>query len=386
MLNKTFLPFYIHYNSYNMSIKYIHAKLYRPKNICIRTMLTKSVKNLTNIPEIQRDHLLRSTFGLFETLCNSQTSITKQILPYMLEHNYGNVLMKTNLLSTINKSFTIKEVAEDFKQLYPHNDKIHFIENGLVKTKFIGELAIANQHAENHPDFVNKILMTNDSIRVNSKSNPFPDILLDLKSSLGIRKVHADIKSGNAMTKEPLKGTIGQVTFYNDQQIYIPNQEIDLQNFNDYRYKTFFKRYHEIDSNKYLTGEEKEILSNKHKEINILLNINISDNILIKHSKIEKCFYTIQSMPNFNKGISFINIVHLKTNVQLSQEELSFIQRMIPHIDENLFSNTRTLNRYLKKALQVYGEENRFKANQIKRLGNTWEITFLNDIQEDIFL
>ena len=38
MLNKTFLPFYIHYNSCNMSTKYIHVTMYRPRNICIRTM------------------------------------------------------------------------------------------------------------------------------------------------------------------------------------------------------------------------------------------------------------------------------------------------------------------------------------------------------------
>jgi hypothetical protein len=188
---------------------------------------------IEGINKTQANQLGRCTYNLFHkvldpdaveglTKNNSKPLITSTI-PYVLDNDFGNTAMKTNLLSSVFKTpITTSLIEEAYINLHP-NTNLKVLPNLNVSSKFWAELAIGHNHVKIHST-VSKFLLTGDSIKTMSKSNPYPDCFLDLISLFGQRQVHADIKTGTGMTKEPLKGTIGQITYDGDTQVYIPNQ------------------------------------------------------------------------------------------------------------------------------------------------------------------
>lgn len=340
----------------------------------------------------QLTHIVRSSYGLINQLFaqqNNQNSISKYPLvensvKFIADSAYGNNLIKSNFLSALcPKTIPIKQIKDAFDSLYPDNI-IDFAVETLNKSpinvspsRFIPELLGIHNHSNIHKEFISKVLITGDTIHVPSKSNPYPDAFLNLQSNYGMRKVFCDFKSGNGMTKEPLKGTIGQVTYDEDTQIYVPNTEVDLLDFNKRRLDMIFRKKDDIKFN--LNNQEKETFNFYMQECSLLLETKYQHTVNL-HNQIEKFLYNIQSLPRLNKGISFINIVHIQTDKPIFEKELKFIQEVITFVDPTIFANPRLLNNFIKKCFNVYKKLNPDVIDNIKKLkGTDWSI------KDDIF-
>src|SRR5271154_4385058 len=196
-------------------------------------MVKSSKVFIDNIEKKQTFHLIRSAHGLYHNILTSEniTGITEQnMLPlitktieYVTDQSYGNNVIKANLLSEIIKPIRLFDINKAYNICFPLN-KLHFVSDTQTSpiwmpTRFWSELAIVHEHIKIHDSLIQKVLITADTIKTSSKSNPFPDLFLNLNSTYGERKVYSDIKSGNSMIKEPLKGTIGQITYDATNQI-----------------------------------------------------------------------------------------------------------------------------------------------------------------------
>jgi hypothetical protein len=357
-------------------------------------MIKKSSMILSSTDKKQVTHVARSVYGLLnnvytdiatENIKESHTDIIKNTIEYMQNPDYGNTLIKGNILSSFfSKRIQVKSIQDAYKTLHPKSN-VNFTTENIdkkplyVPSRFFTELAVLHNHSRIHADNVSQVILTGDSIPASSKSNPFPDAFLDLRSQYGARRIFTDVKSGNGMTKEPLKGTIGQLTYEGDTQIYIPNNEVDLRQFNKDRLTMLQKRKDEILLNSNMNDSEKETFKLHLEECSIILNSKYQS-VVDMHNKLEKTLYIIQSLPRFNKGISFINIVHIQTNTPMPDRELKFIQEVITHVDSKIFSNPRLLNRFLKEALNAYRKIDPTIVDKLKRLQDTeWSIT------DDIF-
>jgi hypothetical protein len=95
--------------------------------------------------------------------------------------NYGNNLLKSNLLSSIYpKKIAVDKIKSAYDLLHA-SSKVSFHNETIpiyVSSGFFSELNVVHNHVINNP-FIVKGLMTMDKIPMPSKSNPHPDVLFN---------------------------------------------------------------------------------------------------------------------------------------------------------------------------------------------------------------
>jgi len=324
---------------------------------------------------LDKTHLARSTFNLLKTisdnttleeLSNNNTKLLYNgLIKYVNNHSYGNVQMKTNLITgVLNNKLSLADLSQAYENAYPLS-KVSIVNKGVAPARIFAEIGITTTHVNIYDQFINNAIITGDTIAINSKNNPNPDLFLTLKNpSYGNSERYYDIKSGTGMVKKPLQGTIGQLTFENGIQISTPNEEIDLDYFNRKRKLELQSRYENIlDDSTFIFTEKQEFKQVYQEYVYLFQN---AESFVDKHIQLEKCLYYIQTLPSFPKAISFINIVVIPKNPNLSQEEIIFMKILTPKIQSNCFNNTRTLHKFIKESLEIYNYE--IDPESIKRL------------------
>lgn len=256
-----------------------------------------------------------------------------------------------------------------------------YYKNGPAR--IFSKIGIGVTHVSLYGKHISQMQLTTDKITVDSNSNPKADFLLNLMNILR----YYDAKSGKAIIRRTLGGTIGQLTYYNGEQLCVPNESIDLFDFNILRKTELEKNYTKIVNDSLFTIEERQYFKTQFQNYcTIPLN---QEMILETHLKIEHCLYSIQCLPNFNKAISFINVINNVGDTNpITVEEIAFIKAMVPNIHPSLFSNPRNLRKFLQKALEIYATE--VDRTAIKALEKTkkscWVPCFLDDIDITLFL
>jgi hypothetical protein len=136
--------------------------------------------------------------------------------------------MKSNFISGIIKNpIELQDISSIYKIKYPQS-KLHIIEKGQVYSRVLGEIPIAHNYTTRFQKYFENNIFTGDSLVTDRKGQTNPDLIQRMKNFDKIKEIESDIKAGNNMVKHPLKGTIGQITYNNNQinQINLPNDPI----------------------------------------------------------------------------------------------------------------------------------------------------------------
>lgn len=363
---------------------------------CKRYMLKRTVNKTINPCSIEQ--ISKSALGFLKVATNEHiisniiTNNTKPLLKNCLEY-LGNKTdglspqIKNAMLSSAfpKGNFILHELGEVHRNLFPKS-KICVATQGQIPTRVLGEMPILHNYAERYDKYIEQLYFTGDSEITSHKGQTHADVIQKLKYGSEGRTVVADIKSGNNMAKNPIGGTIGQLTYYNDNQLSTPNNFCDLVDFNTRRRIELRIINAHLDENPQMSSMHKEEFKTYYNEMQPLWEL-LEKNPKEIHMKLEEILIKIQCIPTMNRRLSFITVVNLSLPRQLSPQEELFIRSLEPLIDKNTFKNQKAFNLFLKKAFHVYQEYvDRQAIQNVKALkGTCWEFTFLDDIDTTIF-
>lgn len=94
--------------------------------------------------------------------------------------------------------------------------------------------------ANAHKNYIQSSEITGDTIKTNSKTQPFPDKI----DTIVIKVIYGDIKSGNEMVKWPLKGTLGEVLILKVSNLHILIMRSMLMHSIGHETKVYFIEIH----------------------------------------------------------------------------------------------------------------------------------------------
>jgi hypothetical protein len=362
-------------------------------------MMTRVLKKVQNIPLHEKEQIGKSSFKLCEILTkeniiedlslvdSSLKEVTREFYKFVSNNTYGSSSVKTNLLAcvapSLNFSFDnlVSEITSS-KIILPSN-------NTLFPVRSFNEIVIAQIFAERSTNSIKKIILTGDRIAVNSNSNPYPDYLVNFSSEIfGDSQRYYDAKS-RPLDNDWFKGHIKQIYIdENHKPLSYPHKPVILEEtigfYKDLSARLNAKSFHETCQQK-MTKKEFDYYQYQNNEIQVLLH-NMTQFIDIP--KLENVLLKIQSIPTFPKAITFANVYQLK-NSNLTENELRFIEKLIPHINSDIFASQRALEKFMKSSLRIYNEhidKNAFKKMKPLRIIYDWLKTELDTIVDDVFL
>jgi hypothetical protein len=249
--------------------------------------------------------------------------------------------------------------------------------NERANISFITEIVTSSRYAESSASIQEvRLNSENTSVVTSTKSgsNLYSDLTISIKNPFDVISLLKDIKSGNNMHKVT-SGVIGEIPYNSPTELYsILNEPKDLIELSKLRI--------DILKNNQLDDTEKKMLKPYLKNIEALDSIrdqsHIQYNLLLQEE-----LYKALSIP----GIRRINMsYYYGVLVKEYETNPEFFRRLQPHINNRIFDNKKNINAFLAKAAIIYHETiNPIISNMEATRGNTWEVTFLDDIKDDIF-
>lgn len=367
-------------NLYKKSPMYLFYKVELLYNR--RYMLKRSTAIIG--PDTDSYHVARSIFGLLQIITNSANNdpqlFLQKIIKYSTNDSIGTIQIKANLITgIIHNKIPLQTLSAAYNAVYPQS-KLSLAVIGTAQSRVFAEIGIATTHILLNDPFIQWALLTCDTIKTNSKSNTYADLLLGLKHPSfdeGVQK-YMDVKSGSAMIKTPIRGTIGQLAYFQKEQIKVPNDAINVHMFDLQRFTALKSRFIEILNA--MPAREGILFKNFMQQYEQILNG--SEDPLTKHVLLDTCCLNVQSLPSFSKALSFINLVFIK-NELLSLEEQTFVKSYMSKSSANIFNNQRALEKSLQEALEIYNHDiNREPIKNLKELAKSsgWKSLFISDI------
>src|SRR3978361_65737 len=372
-----------------------------PKKITLtkRFMMTRILKKVPNISLPEKEEIGKSSLKLCEMLTkeniiedlsttgSSLKNVTPEFYNFVSNNTYGTSSVKTNLLACVAPTLKfpfdnlIPKIASPKIVLPPNNT--------LFPVRSFNEIITAENFAARSTENIKKITLTGDKISVSSNSNPNPDYLITFFSEAFSDSIrYYDAKSGT-LDNDWFKGHIKQIYINeNNQPFSYPHKPVILKEtlgfYKDTLARLNAKNFQDICQQK-MTKKEFDYYQYQNNEAQALLQ-NVTQFVDIPH--LENVLLKIQSIPTFPKAITFANVYQIK-NCNLTENELKFMQKLMPYINPDMFASQRALEKHMRTALNLYNEyidKNTLKKMKPLRITYNWLKTEFDNISDDIFI
>lgn len=383
----------LHHPSHQHQLKLITCICPPSKHVtlALRFMLKKGSSIIVHtLTQSEKEVLATSLYGfcqmitkpvLIEELIKShKTGIASSLLinevnNFMEDPAIGTSLIKTNLLTAFGS-----HIKYPLASFITNNTEqgLRAATDVTVPVRSLAEIQIAKRFQERFNLYIETCYLTGDSVLHSERTNnTHQDVEVSLKHDIyGLSKRTFDIKSGNYRFDEWFKGRIYEVSVYKDDVICYPNKRWDLRTKHyeplTIRVKSegFAKSVHTS-----MTADEFETfkkLANKPYEIT-----GHSKNIYYDSNNTEHALMEIQTLPSFPKAFNFVNIVKIQDKI-LRADEMAFLNEMINHTNPAMFTNERTMQTTIVRALQVYNyhvNKSAFNITKPLEIQYPWLIT-----------